>query len=128
MPIAPDFSEPSGYRSRKVSPIGELVRDFLKRKGLSSKLVRQELDAVWKQLITVPEKRQLTRVAGLSTGGRLQVEVSDPTFLSELKTMHRLILLDAFNAVSRRKITDIHFYPSKKTSGSGRRSRVPRED
>ena len=78
--------------AESASPIGALIRDYLRSKNLTRRSYPLGLAAAWAEAVG-PARAPATRVAGLR-GGVLTVEVESASLRCELETFYREDLLD----------------------------------
>ena len=93
-----------------ASPIGVLVRDLLKARGLSQRSYPMGLASLWAEAVGA-ERAPGTRVSGLKAGV-LTIEIESSTLRCELETFHREDLLDRLRVLApQHRIRRIAFRP-----------------
>lgn len=90
--------------------LGEILRDFFERSGLSHKLENLELYGAWEEVVG-PAIARRTRVAGFKSH-KLYVDVDSAAHLHELRTFGKdKILADLRERLPSLRVQDIVFRP-----------------
>jgi predicted nucleic acid-binding Zn ribbon protein len=96
--------------SKGPQRLGEILRDFFERSGLSHRLEHLELYGVWEQVVG-PDIARRTRVAGFKSH-KLYVDVDSAAHLHELRTFGKeKILADLRDHLPSLLVQDIVFRP-----------------